>query len=113
MPRLGSLGWCLLVISITAGLLAGCTRTSPVPDPEVEEPLEAPWFAEIGKARGLDFVHDAGEPSDRYFLPQIMGSGVALFDFNNDGLLDLYLIQNGGPKGATNRLYQQLPNGQF
>jgi enediyne biosynthesis protein E4 len=115
MPRLGYLGWGLLVISTTAGLLAGCTRTTPVPDPEAEaeEPQQAPWFAEIGKSRGLDFVHDAGEPSDRYFLPQIMGSGVALFDFNNDGLLDLYLIQNGGPKGATNRLYQQLPDGQF
>jgi hypothetical protein len=48
-----------------------------------------------------------------YFMPQIIGSGAALFDFNNDGLLDVYLLQNGGPEGARNRLYQQLPNGHF
>ncbi len=46
-------------------------------------------------------------------MPQIMGSGVALFDFNNDNRLDIYLLQNGGPKGAKNRLYQQMPDGTF
>jgi hypothetical protein len=46
-------------------------------------------------------------------MPQIMGSGAALFDFNNDGLLDLYLLNNGGPRGAPNRLYQGLPGGKF
>jgi hypothetical protein len=46
-------------------------------------------------------------------MPQAIGSGVALFDFNQDGLLDIYLLQNGGPKGATNKLYQQLPGGKF
>jgi hypothetical protein len=69
---------------------------------------------------GLNFVHDAGrEPQadggvrTRYFLPQIMGSGAALFDFNNDSRLDIYLLQNGGPGGARNRLYQQLADGRF
>jgi hypothetical protein len=46
-------------------------------------------------------------------MPQIMGSGAALFDFNNDGRLDVYLLQNGGPEGAKNRLYQQMPGGTF
>jgi hypothetical protein len=46
-------------------------------------------------------------------MPQIMGSGAALFDFDNDGRLDLYLLQNGGPKGATNRLFRQKPDGTF
>ncbi len=47
-------------------------------------------------------------------MPQQVGSGAALFDFNNDGLLDIYLLQNGGPKSAsTNRLYQQMPDGHF
>jgi hypothetical protein len=70
------------------------------------------WFADITDESGLDFVHDAGPLGD-YPMPQIMGSGAALFDFNNDGLLDLYLLQNGGSDGARNRLYQQLPSGRF
>jgi hypothetical protein len=94
-------------------LSSGCRRSEPAPTP-TEDPLEPPWFSEVSGERGLDFVHDAGEPSENYFLPQIMGSGVALFDFNNDGLLDMYLVQNGGPQSkAKNRLYQQLPDGRF
>jgi hypothetical protein len=61
---------------------------------------------------GLGFVHDAG-PVGRYFMPQIMGSGAALFDFDNDGRLDIYLINNGGPGGRPNRLFRQDPDGRF
>ena len=46
-------------------------------------------------------------------MPQQVGSGAALFDFDGDGRLDIYLLQNGGPKGAKNRLYQQTPDGTF
>src|SRR5947208_11911400 len=43
-----------------------------------------------------------------------MGSAVALFDFDGDGLLDLSLVQNAGPNApAKNRLYRQLPGGKF
>jgi enediyne biosynthesis protein E4 len=76
------------------------------------DPPGPPWFADVTDEAGLDFVHDAG-PADINFMPQIIGSGAALFDFNNDGLLDIYLLQNGGPKGARNRLYQQLPDHSF
>ncbi|HZV04846.1 MAG TPA: CRTAC1 family protein [Gemmataceae bacterium] len=78
----------------------------------VEEPVPPAWFQDITEKSGLRFVHDAG-PIGEYFMPQIMGSGVALFDFNNDNRLDIYLLQNGGPKGAKNRLYQQMPDGTF
>jgi len=78
----------------------------------VEEPVPPAWFQDITEKSGIRFVHDAG-PIGEYFMPQIMGSGVALFDFNNDNRLDIYLLQNGGPKGAKNRLYQQMPDGTF
>jgi hypothetical protein len=61
----------------------------------------------------LNFVHDAG-PVGHYFLPQAVGSGGAVFDFDNDGRLDLYLLQNGGPGSrSTNRLFRQGPDGRF
>jgi hypothetical protein len=68
---------------------------------------------DITAESGLNFVHDAG-PTGSYFVPQIIGSGAALFDFDNDGRLDIYLIQNGGPKsGSTNRLFRQGADGRF
>jgi hypothetical protein len=71
------------------------------------------WFADVTDEVGLDFVHEAGPVGD-YFMPQIMGSGAAFLDFDNDGLLDIYLLHNAGPEsGATNRLYRQTPDHRF
>src|SRR5438128_6531744 len=43
-----------------------------------------------------------------------IGSGAALFDFDNDGRLDIYLLQNGGPNSkSTNRLFRQGADGRF
>ena len=53
------------------------------------------------EAVGLDFVHDPG-PTGTYLMPQSMGSGAAFFDFDGDGLLDIYLIHHGGPGGKKN-----------
>jgi enediyne biosynthesis protein E4 len=72
------------------------------------------WFEDVTDKVGLDFVHDAGPTDGSYFMPQIIGSGAALFDFNNDGRLDILLLQNGGPNSLSkNKLYQQLPDGHF
>jgi hypothetical protein len=89
-----------------------CRRTeSPTQEPDAAS--GPPWFEDVTEQRGLHFVHDAGPVGD-YFMPQQVGSGAALFDFNNDGRLDIYLLQNGGPKStSTNRLYQQMPDGHF
>jgi hypothetical protein len=90
---------------------AGCrAEVSPAPDEET-----APeWFEDVTEASGLHFVHDVGPNPERYFMPHIAGSGAALFDFDNDGRLDVYLIHNAGPdSGATNRLFHQRPDGTF
>jgi hypothetical protein len=88
----------------------GCHASGP--DHPADEPAAPPWFRDVTEEAGLHFRHDAG-PVGAYFMPQIMGSGAALFDFDNDGRLDMYLLQNGGPKGAKNCLYQQQPDGTF
>lgn len=47
-------------------------------------------------------------------MPEQAGSGAAVFDFNKDGLLDIYLIQCGGPKSSSaNRLFEQQPGFVF
>src|ERR1700737_1281980 len=75
------------------------------PPPAPEEPSAPPLFRDVTEECGLRFVHDAG-PTGDYFMPQIMGSGAALFDFDNDGRLDILLLNNGGPEGRPNRLYK-------
>jgi hypothetical protein len=92
----------------------GACRPSSDSTPETAdaEPFRAPWFIDVTDEVGLDFTHDAG-PLGSYFMPQALGSGAAFFDFDGDGLLDIYLLQNGGPQGKTNRLYRQLPGGHF
>ncbi len=58
-------------------------------------------FADITKAAGLDkFVNRSGSPSNKTIL-ETMGSGVALLDYDNDGWLDIFLL-NGSTAAAMN-----------
>lgn len=92
-------------------LCVACQRRTTVAP--VAPPTAAPqMFEEFSTRLGVSFVHDAGSPG-RYFMPEIMGSGCALFDYDNDGRLDIYLIHNGGPNGKRNQLFHQEVDGTF
>jgi hypothetical protein len=103
-------GLCLVAALASLGL--GCRRSASTNAGGEAGP---PWFADVTSEVGLDFVHRVGpQPADDYFMPHTVGSGVALFDFDNDGRLDLYFIQNGGPNSKfTNRLFRQTADGRF
>lgn len=64
------------------------------------------WFTDQTAAVGLDFVHFNGM-SGEFYLSEMMGAGAALFDFDNDGDLDLYLVQ-GQMLGSGKTLAQAL-----
>ena len=100
--------WLGAALCLAGAACTGCTGNRPVPQPP--GPV---WFEDVTARVGLDFVHDAGPIDDRRFMPQIIGSGAALFDFDGDGRLDVYLLNNGGPKGRPNQLFRQQPDGTF
>jgi len=83
-------------------------------------------FVDITARLGVNFQYRASHTSKKY-LPETMGAGVAVFDYDNDGRLDLFFV-NGAPladptpKGSIpqksgpeywNRLYHQKPDGTF
>jgi hypothetical protein len=84
----------------------------------------APLF-EIKSPRGIDFTLE-NSPTPQKYLIETMPGGVALLDYNNDGLLDIFIV-NGGRIGSPatldkfdrhdprywNRLYRQNKDGGF
>ncbi|MFL2983512.1 MAG: CRTAC1 family protein [Candidatus Neomarinimicrobiota bacterium] len=50
-------------------------------------------FKDYAQKRGLDFKHDHGG-SGKYYYVESMGSGVCIFDYDNDGDMDVYLVQS-------------------
>src|SRR5437016_9310680 len=76
--------------SLLAG--TGCRKT--IADPPGPTTARAPiaqpapaWLEDVTEKIGLNFVHDVG-PVGTYFMPEIQGSGAAIFDFDNDGRMD-------------------------
>jgi len=109
----------LVVLSVTA-FCAGCSDSvPPSAAPATGSPGAPPWFTDITDESGLDFVH--GASADRQLrMPAVMGGGAALFDYDNDGDLDIYLTSGHevlaapDPEGkGRNRLYRREADGRY
>jgi len=75
-------------------------------------------FKDIARQAGLTFLHDNAATPEK-FLIETMGAGCAWIDFNNDGLLDLYLVSSAATKAYSPKrplrsaLYRNSGDGTF
>ena len=70
----------------------GQQPAQPVKQAETQAPAPTGHFTDIRAAAGITFVQDSTQSDEKYYL-ETMGTGVAWIDYNQDGLMDLYLVQ--------------------
>src|SRR4051812_16497686 len=88
-----------LAILVCVFTLNSCARETPAPPAAIDGARNAgantAWFSDMAERAGLRFRHVNGM-SGAHTMTEILGSGVALLDFDNDGDLDVFLIQSHG-----------------
>jgi len=117
--------YCRLLGLVILLLPAGCGDEKPVVVVAKKAAVQAgPFFEEITFRSGVDFQHWCGD-GGKYFFPEVMGSGIALLDYDRDDDLDIFVVQGMPPKAVpdrtppepspspSSRLYQQVSSGHF
>ncbi len=101
------------------GVLAGSAPFHNLPLLSASASPSHTVFEEIpATASGIRWVHTAGKSANKH-LPETSGAGCAFVDFDNDGWMDIYLVNSGKaefydpPQPLSNALYKNNRDGTF
>jgi enediyne biosynthesis protein E4 len=74
-------------------------------------------FTDVAKQAGLTEPIIYGAVENKSYIVEVVGCGVAFIDYDNDGWVDLFVLNGtrleGAPSGTTNRLYKNNRDGTF
>lgn len=112
--------WRQAPLLLLVGTLACSSETneSGGEDSRAEVPQSSIQFVDEATKRGVDFEHTAKRSSEK-LMPEVLGAGVAVADFNRDGAPDLYFVgggdlsRSGRPEAARDRLFLNDGKGNF
>src|SRR5262249_51895938 len=83
-----------------------------------QQPSSKVTFTDVTKAAGINFSNASS--AEKKYIVESMGGGVAMFDFDNDGKLDIYIVNSYTVEAALAKkprppaaLYRNLGNGKF
>ncbi len=106
------------ILFLSLLILSVCARTA-APQARPAAAQSRVTFVEVpSKESGISWAHNNAMSPQRY-LPETVGAGCAFFDFDNDGWMDVYLVNSGPsdfyqPKPSPrNALYRNNRNGTF
>jgi hypothetical protein len=123
LPQLAT--FCLLILACPAMTLgqSGSASPGPLSRPTAPVPTTLPPiivdFKDIAEQAGLTAVNVSGSPDKKDYILETTGNGVAIFDYDNDGLMDIFLVNattldgKGDGASSTSHLYHNLGNLHF
>jgi hypothetical protein len=123
VSRIAHWCWNALFIVICASFLAPLlhAQNSPVPYPPSSTRQGPAWFEDVAAQAGIQVVNINGGVNSKRYILEATGSGVAILDYDGDGLPDIFLVNGtylhpepgtAGPP-PTNHLFRNKGDGSF